>query len=154
MVIWVDVTKPKRAPRKPGKRRFENIKVGDQLVRTTEVKGWRGGKDDFKGPPTPLSKTTWYYLVTDLWFDPVRGHDNRESGEMVAIQRIRETGEPWGGKQGHSIRGLASNGFQYADMDYVQFCRDRIESMIDGAVVGIGLGHKIRRRPKLPSARF
>lgn len=151
MVIWVDVTKSKRPPRKAARRRFENIKVGDQLMRRY-VSKWTGSRNGQKAEGS--NETVWYYIVTDLWFDPVRGNEKRDSGEMVAIQRLRENGEPVSHKEGHSIRGLAANSFQYADIDYIQFCKDRMEALKEGKVVGISHGRAIRRRPKLPSTRF
>lgn len=146
---WIDVTKPKRPPRKEPKRRFENIKVGDQLMREWIQQGWRGGRDDTKQPPVKLSSQTWYYIVTDLWFDPVKGDEKPRLGEMVAIQRLGQKGEPIGRKIGHSKTGLASNAYRYADMDYVKFCNDRLAAIEEGRVVGIGMGQIIRRRPKV-----
>lgn len=141
-------------PRKEPKRRFENIKVGDQLMREYVSQGWRGGKDDPKQPPVKLSSQTWYYIVTDLWFDPVKGHEKPRLGEMVAIQRINQRGEPSNRKIGHSKSGLASQSYRYANIDYVQFCKDRLAALEEGKVVGIGLGQVIRRRPKISGSKL
>jgi hypothetical protein len=95
----------------------------------------------------------WYYIVTDLWFDPVAGQDDPIAGEMVAISHINEAGI-WRRKQPHTKRGLASQGFHYADVDYIALCKARVAAGKEGAVVGIGYGNVIRRRPRLPSATF
>lgn len=74
---------------------------------------------------------------------------------MVAIQLINS----WSGaigprKEAHTVRGLASQGFHYADIDYVAHFRALRDAINEGAVVGIGHAHVIRRRPKLPDANF
>lgn len=110
-------------------RRFENIAVGDQLMNAA----WRAAP---------------YFIVTDLWFDPVRGHKKRASGEMVAVQQIGADGKPKGMKQGHTIRGLAAQGFVPADMDYAAWAAARHQGIADGVVVPI-------RKPRpLPPARI
>lgn len=151
---WVDT--PPRKRRKPARAlRFGEIKVGDQLMRVYTTKGWRGGKDDMNGPAIELSKDTWYYIVTDLWFDPVAGQRDPEAGNMVGIQHLdRVTAKPIGRKEARSRRGLASNGFTYADRDFVAFCAQRNEAMQTGNIVGIGRGRTLKKRPKLPSHRF
>lgn len=137
---WVDDRPPKRR-KSPRAIRFAEIKVGDQLMRR-----WTflpGGTD------------VWYYLVTDLWFDPVAGQKNETAGRMVAVRWLNpRTGEPDNRKQAHTIRGLASQGFHYADMDYTAHIRATLEGIRAGAVVGIGKAHVIRMRPKLPGDRF
>ncbi len=116
-------------------------------VHTTRA--WRGGKDDFSKPAPELSQVTWYYLVTDLWFDPVAGQDNPVAGRMVAIVSIDADGYPHHRKAPHTLRGLASQGSRYADLDYIAFCRQRLSAIDEGGVVGIGFGQTIRRRPKM-----
>lgn len=145
--IEIPVQKPRKSPRA---LRFANLGIGDQLMKAWTSKGWRGGMDDFKQPAIELSKNVWYYLVTDLWFDPVAGQDVEVAGRMVAIVRIDDDGHPHNRKEQHTLRGLASEGFHYADRDFIAFCRERTEAMTNGAVVGIGVGNAIRRRPKLP----
>lgn len=146
---WVEIPTPK--PRKsPRALRFAALAVGDQIMKAWTSKGWRGGVDDMKAPAIELSKNVWYYLVTDMWFDPVAGQENAVAGQMVAIVRVDHDGWPFSRKEHHTLRGLASEGFQYADRDFIAFCRDRAEAMKGGAVVGIGMGNAIRARPKLP----
>lgn len=149
-VRWIDVTRPRKT-RKPGKRRFENIKVGDFVMKDHISRGWRGGKDDPSKPAVDLSKTREYALVTDLWFDPVRGEENPQHGEMVAITPIMY-GKPFRGKAAHSIRGLAANGYLYADRDPVAEYEAVVEAAQDGKVVGIGMGRLFRMRPKTPGS--
>lgn len=137
--IWVDITKPRKVRKSPRALRFAEVKVGDQLMQTTTSAGWRG------------DKTTWYYIVTDMWYDPVAGQDDPLKGQMVGIQRLDSKGAPTSRKEAHPIRGLASNQFHYADRDYIVFCKIRIDAMNDGSVVGIGIAS---RRPKVPGSRL
>lgn len=137
---WVEI--PQRKKRKsPRAVRFAEIKAGDQLMRELGV--W------------DARMHVWYYIVTDLWFDPVAGQDDETAGRMVAIRSIcPRTGEPRHRKEPHTLRGLASQGFRYADIDFPAHVQAVKEAMADGEVVGIGKGHVIRRRPKVPGARF
>lgn len=83
--------------------RFQNVKPGDALVSWCQnwtTKEWR----------------CEHWIVTDRWFDPVRGQDKRMKGEMVAIRMLRH-GRLGGMKSAHTVRGLAWNGFHYADSD-------------------------------------
>jgi hypothetical protein len=129
---------PQRPHRKPGRAlRFAEIKVGDQLVLGPSAGWWR--------------QIPWYYVVTDLWFDPVRGQDDETAGRMVAIARIGPTGEIQGHKTPHTLRGLASNGYRYADKDAIAIGRAFAAGVASGEVIGIGYGQTVRRRPKIPS---
>lgn len=131
---WVPVPEKKR--RKPGQpRRFANINVGDQIMLKPN-KSW------YRGIPT-------YFLVTDLWFDPVAGQDDPVKGQMVGFAQIKPDGE-LAGKCSTPIRGLASQQYEYADIDYVALCKQRLVAMDAKTVVGIGHGRVIRQRPKLP----
>lgn len=138
---WIEI--PPRKRRKPARAlRFAEIKVGDQLMRTWE--------NMLHGSAILV----WYYRVSDLWFDPVAGQYDDTAGRMVAIQLISpRTGEANGRKEPHTVRGLASQGFRYADIDYIAHTTARNAAMTAGTVVGIGKGHVIRARPKLPSNR-
>lgn len=127
----IDDARPEKV-RRPSKRRFEEVKVGDQLV-LPPAPDWHRG-------------VPWYFVVTDVWFDPVAGQDNPQSGEMVGVQRLGPAGDPVGSKASHSIRGLASQRYRYAEIDYVALCRTRTKAMEDGTVVGIGRGAAIRKR--------
>lgn len=91
-----------------------------------------------------------YAVVTDRWFDPVRGFHDRARGDMVAIRWLDQRGEPVGSKWGHTVRGLASQGWRYASMDYQGMAKARLDAMRDGVVVGIGKARVIRARPKVP----
>lgn len=100
---------------------------------------------------TVYRQAVWYYIVTDLWFDPVAGQENRVAGEMVAITRINENGTVAPRKESHTKRGLASQGFHYADLDIIALAEQRRAA---GNVVGIGFAKAIQQRPKLPSSRL
>lgn len=91
-----------------------------------------------------------YYVVTDLWFDPVAGQDDETAGRMVGLRQIGADGEPSGRKSATTLRGLASQQYHYADMDFIAHCKARLAGINDGAIVGIGKGVAIRRRPKIP----
>ena len=134
---------PQRKRRKPARAlRFAEIKVGDQLMRRWQTHAGAGS-------------VVWYYIVTDLWFDPVAGQRDDTAGRMVAIRSIDpRTGEPRDRKEPHTLRGLASQGFQYADVDYAAHAKASQEARQTGDVVGIGHAHTIRRRPKVPGRLF
>lgn len=120
---WVPHTP--RLRRKPGRAlRFAEIKVGDQLK-------CEPGADYFG------RHLAVFYVVTDLWFDPVAGERDETSGRMVAIRRIDQFGEVVGRKRAHTLRGLASNGFHYAGRDYIGDCLARALAMRDGKVVAL-----------------
>lgn len=138
---WVEIP-PRKRRKSPRALRFAEIAVGDQLMRT-----WPGFLDQ--------GISVWYYVVTDLWFDPVAGQSDETAGRMVAIQRLDpRTGEPNYRKEPHTIRGLASQGFRYADLDYAAHVKAARQAAVEGKVIGIGRGIVIRRRPKVPSSRF
>lgn len=137
---WVEA--PPRKKRALGKRRFEDVKVGDYVMRD-RVSGWTGNRT------SGSSKSREYAVVTDLWFDPVKGQREREHGEMVAIRWIME-GVPVSSKWPHTLRGLATNGYTYADRDPVAEHAAKVQAQREGVLVGIGQAHVIRRRPKQP----
>jgi hypothetical protein len=137
---WVEVPLRKRR-KSPRAVRFAEIKVGDQLMR--------------KWTAYDARIDVWYYVVTDLWFDPVAGQKDETAGRMVAIRSIDpQTGEPRLRKEPHTIRGLASQGFMYSDIDFPNIVQATIHGLAEGKVIGIGQGHVIRRRPKVPSGVF
>lgn len=130
---WVPA--PARKRRKPGRAlKFGEVEVGDQLVQRPKP-GSRYG--------LPV-----YYLVTDRWFDPVRGQDDPVKGQMVGLASITSSGVP-GSKISTTVRGLASQQYEYADIDYIGHCFSRADALGD-VVVGIGYGKVIRARPKQP----
>ena len=119
--------------------KFENLKLGDQVMRqSTLVWTSADGSGSQRNPDE-------YYLVTDFWFDPVKGQHKAASGEFVAIQRIcHRTGELIGSKRAHTRRGLASNSYSMADRDFMEYVKARNQAYTDGKVVGIGQGRKRR----------
>ncbi len=133
---WVEM---KERPRRKSPRalRFADLKVGDQLV-LSPAEHWY--------PRVPM-----YFVVTDLWFDPVAGEQDDTAGRMVAIKHVGRDGEPTDGKRPHTLRGLASQGYHYAEIDWIAQGKAAVEAYREGKVIGIGRGHVIRGRPKLPS---
>ena len=131
---WVEVPQKKRRS-SPRARKFAEIKIGDQLM--------------LKPAGTWYRKVAMYYVVTDLWFDPVLGQDDALKGSMVGYQQIAQTGEPRHRKSSTTIRGLASQQFDYADIDYIAHCKATLAAMQAGEVIGIGRGRAIRARPKI-----
>ncbi len=136
---WVDTPVRKRR-KSPRALRFANVKVGDQLVL----------------PPSNdwYSRIPEHYVVTDLWFDPVAGQEDELKGRMVAIRLIGDDGSPYGHKRSHTIRGLASQRYRYADIDFIAQGKAFVAALEEGTVVGIGKGAVIRARPKLPGGRL
>lgn len=150
MTRWNDETAPKRRRKSARALRFAEIKVGGQLMVSYaseyQTSDGAGGYKTCKNP-----RSVWYWVVTDLFFDPVAGEYDETAGRMVAIKRLcPHTGEPIQGKRSHSIRGLASNGYHYADVDFMALMAARLQGKATGDVVEIGRGHVIRRRPKVP----
>ena len=139
---WIEAPVRKRR-KSPRALRFADIKVGDQLMQTYTSRWKRGGKKE-------SSQSVSYYIVTDLWFDPVKGQKNHVAGEMVAIVQIQSDGSLWHHKEPHTKRGLASQRFHYADRDYIAERCALVEAVKDGSVIGIGKGRVIRQRPKIP----
>lgn len=139
-MVWEDVTRV-RKKRKPVRAvRFADVKVGDQLVVRFN------NYDD--------TVRDWFYQVTHIWFDPVagfraEGEPDQEAGIMVAIQRINSMGIPYGRPDKHTRRGLASQKYHYAKIDYIGMCKARLEGLNAGSVVGIGAAKRIKKHPSL-----
>lgn len=134
--IWIDVT-VNRKRRKPSRAlRFAELKVGDQLM-----------KRPYGGD---YGRHSTYYLVTDLWFDPVAGQHDETAGRMVGLVRLGTDGEPHGTKSSTTLRGLASQQYHYSSIDYSAICKAKVEAVAAGELVGIGYGRVIRQRPKTP----
>lgn len=129
---WVEPTPRKQ--RKPARAvRFAEVKVDDQLVQSERR------YDD--------RKIDRHWIVVAVWFDPVAGYYDREAGNMVAVQRINEFGIGQGLPARHTRRGLASQGYRYSKVDYIDLCRARIEALKAGTVVGIGAAKRIKKHP-------
>lgn len=151
---WVDPPPP-RVKRKRGRGRFSEIKVGDQIMQRI-ISRW----DTYGKPPPGVANDPApvrhekdhgyaYAIVTDIWFDPVAGQSDPLKGEMIGIQPLRQ-GIPIGDKRAHTIRGLASNKWEYADRDEIAHW-EAVRSGVDaGTVVGIGRGRR-RKPPRDPA---
>lgn len=135
---WVEPTARKRRARQT-KGRFSELTVGDQLELKNHSLDQLAEQIGRRGPRT-------FYVVTDLWFDPVKGQDGEYRGQMVGYQRLNDHGEPVGRKQSTSRHGLAAQGFHKAELDFIAQCKARAEA---SNVVGIGFGRVLRRRPKM-----
>jgi len=133
---WVDVTKVKKLRNAPRPLKFGNVKVGDQLMKKPREEWYR--------------KIPIYYVVTDRWFDPVEGQRDPIKGEMVGYAQIKEDGSH-STKSATTVRGLASQQFDFADVDYIALATTRAaeHAKDDSNVVGIGLAKVIRSRPKI-----
>jgi hypothetical protein len=144
---------PRREKRRRGAGRFAEVKVGDQLMQRV-ISRWQAYEQDPIAANDPAlvdrSKDCGfaYAIVTDLWFDPVKGEDDPVAGQMVAIRNLRQ-GRPLGRKSPHTIRGLASNGWQYADRDDIAHWEAVRAAHEEGLVIGIGRAQVIRKRPKI-----
>lgn len=133
---WVDVAAKKKRT-SPRAVRFADLKVGDQLMLA---------QIDFNH-----RRYVNYFLVTDRWFDPVAGQMNEVAGQMVALVNLTYGVKR---KSSHTLRGLASKGYQYADIDYQAQQAAFLHSKLNGEVVGIREGLKIRARPKFPGSKL
>jgi hypothetical protein len=133
---WVDVTRHRKTRKSPRAIKFAALKVGDQIMQKPRPGFYRG--------------IATYYVVTDIWFDPVAGQDNEAAGTMVGFAQVKSDGT-LSRKRSTPIRGLASQQYDYADKDYVGLATARAAAMKepDGAVVGIGYARTIRQRPKI-----
>jgi hypothetical protein len=141
---WVE-PEPKKKRKSPRALRFAEIKVGDQLMQTSSVDVWKAD-----GEKMPYSRSTRWFIVTDIWFDPVRGQNDSVAGQMVGIAQINGKGDVHPHKSAYPVRGLASNCFHYADRDYIAWCKERLSAHEAGKVTGIGFAKLIRARPKTP----
>ena len=99
---WVEFRRRKR--RKPGRAlKFGNVQVGDQLVRAHSR----------PASISPRYNMPVHYLVTDRWFDPVKGEDDPIKGQMVGLAQIDERGVP-GTRSARTVRGLGRQTYEYA----------------------------------------
>lgn len=131
---WVEQT-PRKRRSPPRQGRFSVIAVDDQLERPDPL--YRGSAQTRQAP-------SLFYVVTDLWFDPVKGQSNEYSGQMVAIQRIGPDGQHLGKKEGFSRHALSTQGFFPASIDYIGLCRGRVAAAASGSVVGISEARRKR----------
>ena len=93
-------------------KRFENIKVGDQLEllwhRMSLCHPWS------KQDPNQIGKVA---IVTHVWHDPV------DDKWYVALAYLLKDGSHRKPALKHTITGLARAGWQYAQRDWVNYAR-------------------------------
>ena len=130
---WV-VSPPRKKRKSPRALKFADIKVGDQIMLKPNNAWYR--------------KIPLYYVVTDIWFDPVAGQNDQLKGQMIGYAQISSDGSLTK-KSSTPIRGLASQQFDYADIDYLSIANARNNALRDGKIVGIGYAKTIRARPKI-----
>lgn len=92
--------------------RFENVKPGDQLEQPASRMPWLRA-DDTRDPDRPAQVA----MVTHRWYDPV------ERKEYVALAPIRRDGTVGDPRTKHTIRGLAQQGWRYAERDWLRYAQ-------------------------------
>lgn len=145
--------KRRRAPRA---LRFAEVKVGDILIQRDKLRGYIE-----RGEPTamptancnnrmePMHATCWA-IVTDLWLDPVLAERDETRGRMVGL-RYFQNGQAVGSKWSTTLRGLASQQWNYATQEEIaeqEAKRRLIEAVRAGEAVPISRSPKAR--PKGP----
>jgi hypothetical protein len=124
--------RPRKRRASPRALRFADVQAGAVLI------GKVGWHEQVKHP-LPVANDDlrrveheFFAVVTDRWFDPCAGEDDRLKGEMVAVKQVNAQGLP-GGKRPHTLRGLASQGYRYATPDQAravhEFVAERAELM-------------------------
>lgn len=106
--------------------RFANVKIGDQLEQPASRMSWLRA-DDTRDPERPAQVA----VVTHRWYDPI---ERREYVALASILRDGTVGDP---QIKHTIRGLAQQGWRYAERDWIRYA----QALDAGEVVPI-------RRPK------
>jgi hypothetical protein len=120
--------KRRRAPRA---LRFDQLEVGAVLLKRT--------KDRFTHYDPPFMEAiandngreeiairNQFGIVEDRWFDPCQGQVDRLKGEMASVRMVGPNGA-WLTKLSHTLRGLASQGFDYAS----EAAADRIRAFVE-----------------------
>lgn len=115
---------PRKRRRKPRPLRFLGVKLDDILIQQRKVieayrrpRPFQIANDDPQEVEYVPAISTYYAIVTDLWFDPVFGQTEESAGRMVGLRYW--AGEPIGSKWSHNLLGLARAGWQYATPDQI-----------------------------------
>jgi hypothetical protein len=107
--------KRRRAPRA---LRFAEIEVGAVLLQRTKSRFQIYDKPFVERIANDNAREgleiRWQFaIVEDRWFDPCQGQVDRLKGEMASVRMVGPNGV-WKTKLPHTLRGLASQGFDYA----------------------------------------
>lgn len=119
--------KRRRAPRA---LRFEQLKVGAVLLKRTK------NRSIHYDPPfmeaiandngrEEIAIRNEFAIVEDRWFDPCQGQFDRLKGEMASVRPVGPNGA-WQTKLAHTLRGLASQGFDHVSDE----AADRIRAFV------------------------
>lgn len=108
-------------------QKFEDVQVGDQLEmpRSRGAKVW-GAPDGYD--PNQIVQVG---IVTDRWYDPV------DAKEYVGVSILRKGGEYGKPTRKHTIRGLASNGWQPATKDWIAWATEMDAAVNGGQIIPI-----------------
>lgn len=76
------------------------------------------------------------------------GEQDPLKGDMVGYAMIMQDGS-LSQRKSTTVRGLASQQFDYSDQDYLSLASVRKRELDSGSVVDIRIGKVIRQRPKV-----
>lgn len=119
----------------PRALRFGEVKPGDVLIHSLKVRSEQFVQPFIEGTANDnrrLQVVTHHgaAIVTHRWFDPVWGQDDPLRGNFVGIAYVGAQGL-YSNLRQHSIRGLASQGYNYATPEQAAgvhaFCAERAE---------------------------
>jgi hypothetical protein len=104
--------------RPPRALRFADLEVGTVLIHRSKWKSLHYDKPFVEAIANDNTREQtnigWSFaIVEDRWFDPCQGQFDRLKGEMVGVREVGPNGL-WKTKFAHTLRGLASNGYDYA----------------------------------------
>lgn len=115
---WVR-QQPRKRRASPKAIRFAELKAGDVLIHRAKWKMEKGvaapegvtrANDNSE---TVEGTAIGFAICEDRWFDPVAGQKNIWAGEMASVRRIDYRGRG-NDKTGHTLRGLAQQGYHLA----------------------------------------
>ena len=120
-----------RKRRRPARAlRFGDLQAGAILIHRGKVVSERRvqhpahvANEDWR---TEVHHYAGFHLVLFRWFDPVAGQGDPVSGEMVGVVPITTMGQQ-PRATGHTLRGLAQQGFHYASDEQAERARAFIE---------------------------
>lgn len=130
---WVKVEP--RTRRKPGRAlRFEGLQPGAVLIHRAKWKVTHGVPAAVRGTANNNGRdeqgvSVGFAIVEHRWFDPVAGEHDPVAGEMAAVRDLTPSGS---GRhlRGHTLRGLASNGYHPATPEQAEAILIAIEERV------------------------